>query len=431
MNDLLRQLPGVDVLGEKLGGGPLAVGAARQVIDEARAGLLSGELDAVPDLLAQGAERLRWLSHGKLRRVINATGIVVHTNLGRAPWSASARAAAADAMGPCDLEMRLADGQRGGRLAGLDALLRHLTGAEAGIVVNNCAAAVLLALTALARDRDVVVSRGELVEIGGSFRVPDIIAACGARLVEVGTTNRTRAADFASAVTESTALFLRVHPSNFRQVGFVETPSRAALVAAGHDVGLPVLEDLGSGALVPTADEPSVAEVVASGVDLAMFSGDKLLGGPQAGLIVGKRDLVMRLRRHPLYRALRVDKVTLAALEATLTDHAAGRKPPVSAQAQASTADLMARAQRWAQRLGGEAVEARDRVGGGALPGEDLPGAACVLSVDRPGEVAAALRGCDPPVVGRLHDGRVWLHPRSVPEEEDELLLTQVATVLS
>ncbi len=430
-HDLLRQLPSVDGLADALGGGPLAVGAARQVIDEARRGVLEGGLGALPDLLAAGRQRLGWLSHGKLQPVLNATGVVVHTNLGRSAWSEGARRAAVQAMGPVDLEVRLDDGQRGGRLDGIDALLRHLTGAEAGIVVNNCAAAVLLALTALARDREVVVSRGELVEIGGSFRVPDVIAAGGARLVEVGTTNKTRVSDFAAAVGEHTALFLRVHPSNFRQVGFVHTPSRAEMAALARSHGLPLLEDLGSGALQPMQGEPRVADVIQAGVDLAMFSGDKLLGGPQAGLIVGRRDLVAQLRRHPLYRALRVDKVTLAAVEGALADHAAGRPLPTLAQAALSRQALRARAEGWAAQLRAaglvaSAVDADDAVGGGSLPGQVLPGAACVVQIERAHDAARALRTGTPSVMGRVHDERLWLHPRTVPEGSDEVLLAQV-----
>lgn len=436
MNELLRSLPSVDQLAERLGGGPLAVGAARQVIDEARRGLLDGSLSAMPDLDARGGERLAWLARGKLRPVLNATGVVVHTNLGRAPWGLAARDAAVSAMGSVDLEVRLADGSRGGRLDGVEALLRHVTGAQAGLVVNNCAAAVLLALTALAADREVVVSRGELVEIGGSFRVPEVIAACGARLVEVGTTNKTRASDFVAAAGAQTALFLRVHPSNFRQVGFVEAPSRAEMVSEAQRLGLPLLEDLGSGALQPTHDEPSVADVMASGVDLAMFSGDKLLGGPQAGLVVGRRDLVAQLRRHPLYRALRVGKVTLAALEATLVEHAAGRPLPVARQSAMAEDALLRRAEVWAARLRDAGLEATacaaaDRVGGGALPGKELPGAACVVQVERVAAASKALRCGAVPVMGRVHDGRLWLHPRTVPEDRDDVLLTQVASVLS
>ena len=433
--ELLRELPSVDRLARALGGGELAVGAARQVIDEARRGVREGRLDGLPDLLAAGRQRLRWLTDGKLRSVLNATGVVVHTNLGRSSWSEGARRAACRAMGPVDLEVRLDDGRRGGRLAGVDALLRHVTGAEAGLVVNNCASAVLLALTALARGREVVVSRGELVEIGGSFRVPEVIAAGGARLVEVGTTNKTRVADFARAVGEETALFLRVHPSNFRQVGFVETPSREAMAALARAHGLPLLEDLGSGALRPMEGEPCVADVVRAGVDLAMFSGDKLLGGPQAGLIVGRRALVTQLRHHPLYRALRVGKVTLAAVEATLADHAAGRRPPTLAFATLSRAALRARAQAWAARLAGEglaatAVDADDAVGGGSLPGQVLPGVACVVAVERPHDAARALRTGSPSVMGRVREGRLWLHPRAVPEAADEALLARVVEVL-
>jgi len=435
---LLRKLPGVDRLAAALGDvpSPVAVGAARQVIDEVRAEVLAGDRQQLPDLEALAAARARLLSQGRLRSVINATGVVVHTNLGRSVWSAAARDAATRAMGACDLELRLDDGQRGGRLDGLRALLRHLTGAEDALVVNNCAAAVLLGLTALARGREVVVSRGELVEIGGSFRVPDVIASGGARLVEVGTTNRTRASDFAAAIGDDTALLLKVHPSNFRQVGFTEAPERSELAAVAHDHGLPLVEDLGSGSLHGELGEPAVRDVVGAGVDLVMFSGDKLLGGPQAGLVVGRADLVHRLRRHPMYRALRVGKVTLAALEATLADHAAGREVPTTVRLQQTAEELMARAERWAQALQArgvraEAVADTDVAGGGALPERPLYGAACRVHCESVHAVARRLRTGDVAVVARVADDALHLHPRTVSIDRDVALVDQVAHAIA
>ena len=439
MSELFRTLPKVDVLVRSpvLAAFPhaVAVGAARQVLDEVREELRRGGLGAVPDLAPRVAARARLLTRGRLVPVINATGVVVHTNLGRAPWSESARAAAMQAMGYCDLELDRQTGERGGRLGGVSAQIRHLTGAEATLVVNNCAAAVLLGLTALAAGREVVVSRGQLVEIGGSFRVPDVIASGGARLREVGTTNRTRIADFEAAIGPETAMLLAVHPSNFRVVGFTEEPSRAELVALARATGTLAVEDLGSGNLVTGPSEPSVREVVESGVDLVFFSGDKLLGGPQAGLIVGRAELVGRLRRHPLYRALRVDKVILAALEATLGDHVAGRPTPVHAMVGLPADVLSDRAATLARALqtcgvGGEVVEAPSVVGGGARPGEDLPSFAVRVAADRPDELARALRTGDPAVVARVHDGALWFDARTLGDDQIDALTARVAAVV-
>lgn len=437
MSALLRGLPSVDALASRLAGvpAPVAVAAARQVIERVRAEVLAGERTVLPDLDAEAAAVAAGLDAGRMRRVLNATGVVVHTNLGRSSWSASARAAAERAMGHCDLELRLDDGQRGGRLDGLRAQLRVLTGAEDALVVNNAAAAVLLGLTALAHGREVVVSRGELVEIGGSFRVPDVIASGGARLVEVGTTNRTRAGDYAAAVGPDTALLLKVHPSNFTQLGFVESAPREALAALAREVGVPLVEDLGSGSLHGEQGEPAVRDVVAAGVDLVMFSGDKLLGGPQAGVVVGRAELVARLRRHPLYRALRVDKVTLAALEATLGDHIAGRPVPTRERLSLGETDLWARAVRWRAALGdtvaADVVSSDDVPGGGAAPGRTLPGAALVLRTGDPQGLARRLRTGDPAVMARVVDDAVWLHPRAVDPRDDDALVAQVAAAIA
>ena len=411
----------------ELDGAPhtLVVAQARLELDDQRARLRAGEAPS-SDIIVRVRARVHAALTPRLRRVINATGIVLHTNLGRAPLpEAAARAVAEVARGYSNAELNLESGRRGGRLAGVTDHLCALTGAEAAIVVNNNAAAVLLALTALARDREVIVSRGELVEIGGSFRVPDVISTGGARLVEVGTTNRTRAADYEAAVNGDTAVILRVHPSNFRLVGFCERADRPALARLAQARGIPLVEDLGSGLIgePPTAPEAlgpeRVEAALADGVDLVCFSGDKLLGGPQAGIIVGKAPLVKILRHHPLYRALRMDKLGLAALEATLALYRAGRAAEVPARAllARTSTDCEATAADLARRLGG--CEVRHDVGfsgGGALPGHPLPGWVVVLPEDLgPAQrVARQLRLGSPAVVGRVADGRVLLDVRTL-----------------
>lgn len=438
MKDLLRSLPKVDRVTDDAGLARwprgVVVGAARQILEQLRSEILAGAIEELPDIVAQIDERCRWLAHGRLVRVINATGVVVHTNLGRAPWSAGARAAAERVARYCDLEVDLQSGQRGGRLRGVRAQLRHLVGAPSTLVVNNNAAAVLLALTALADGQEVVVSRGELVEIGGAFRVPDVIASGGAHLVEVGTTNRTRIADYERAIGPRTAILLKVHPSNFRISGFTDAPSRAELVELGRRRGVLVVEDLGSGALRATADEPSVADVVASGLDLVCFSGDKLLGGPQSGVIVGREDLVERLEKHPLYRALRVDKVILAALEGTLGDHAAGQVVPVDHALGEAVESVRARAGRVAEGLREAGVpcviaEVASVAGGGALPGEVLPSVAVQLVRSDAEGCARALRAVDPAVHSRVHGGAVVLDLRTVHDDEVDELIARVAVV--
>jgi L-seryl-tRNA(Ser) seleniumtransferase len=371
--------------------------------------------------------------------VINLTGVILHTNLGRAPLGAEVAAAVhAVACGYSNTELDLEGGQRGGRLAGVGPPLCALVGAEAALAVNNNAAAVLLTLTALARGREVLVSRGELVEIGGSFRVPDIIADGGARLVEVGTTNRTRVSDFERAITPETALILRVHPSNFRQVGFVERADRRALVALGQARGVPVVEDLGAGLIGPlpaaVEAEEAVEAALADGVDLVCFSGDKLLGGPQAGLIAGRAALVSRLREHPLYRALRLDKLVLAALEATLRLYTEGREAelPVRQMFARSADDCRRVAERLAAALPGAVVEADvGWSGGGALPGEALPTSVVALRVDDPGALAARLRRGEPAVLVRVSRGAVLLDPRTLLPGEEPALSRRLSEALA
>ena len=424
----LRELPAVDRLAAAVAAAEAGAVAEREAVAVARATLadrrdevLAGARDA-PDLLARARGRLR----PSLRRVLNATGVVVHTGLGRAPLAEAARGAVARAAeGYANLELDLEDGARGSRHDHVEALLRELTGAEAAFVVNNCAAATLLAAAALADGRDLVVSRGQLVEIGGGFRVPEVVAQAGARLVEVGTTNRTRLADYAQAVRaagDELGAILRAHPSNFRTVGFVEEVEVEALCS----LGVPVIDDAGSGVLDDDLDllagEPPVRRSVRAGAALVAFSGDKLLGGPQAGLLVGTREAVAACRRHPLARAVRIDKLSLAALEATLRLHRdpalARRELPVLAMLTADDATLRARAQRLADATGGTVVEAVARVGGGALPLLDLPGPAVALPGGDPAALAAALRRGEPPVVARIADGRVVLDPRTLTDAE-------------
>lgn len=402
--DRLRDLPSVD---------RLATSVARAVVGERRDELLAGARDEA-DLVERATKRLE----PSLRRVVNATGVIVHTNLGRAPLAAAAQVAVARAAaGYSNLEYSLADGERGSRHDHVEALLREVTGAEAALAVNNCAAAVLLAVAALAGDgREVVVSRGQLIEIGGSFRIPEVVAQSGARLVEVGTTNRTRLRDYARATNDQTGAILRAHPSNFRTVGFVEEVEIEQLCG----LGVPVIDDVGSGVLADDlellAGEPPVRRSVRAGAALTCFSGDKLLGGPQAGCVVGTRDAVEACKRHPLARALRIDKLTLAALEATLALYRdpewARREIPVLAML--SDEGLEERAAALAAATGGEVVRSTAKVGGGALPLLELEGPAVALDE----RLAEPLRRGDPPVVGRISGGRLLLDPRTMADEE-------------
>ena len=401
---------------------------------------------------AAAAEHLARIFQPSLEPVINATGVIIHTNLGRAPLADAAVAQIARvAGGYCSLEYDVEHGARSRRDAHAETLLCRLTGAEAAVVVNNNAAATMLVLAALARGREVIVSRGELVEIGGGFRVPDVMRESGAVLREVGTTNKTRASDYAAAVSDRTALILRVHPSNFRIEGFTERPPLAEIVAVGRRLGIPVAEDLGSGYLgsadasdrVPIEalrDEPSAAATVQAGVDICCFSGDKLLGGPQAGIIVGRAGVVKKTREHPLMRALRVDKLTYAALEATLIEHAAGRETanvPVPHMLAMSPEDIHERARRLARGLERltdwrvEIVEGTSAVGGGSAPGMGLR--TWTLSVSKQGLSANALeqrlRGLTPPVVARIQDDRVHFDLRTVRPDQDDTLLHLLETL--
>jgi L-seryl-tRNA(Ser) seleniumtransferase len=417
----LRDLPSVDRLlaDEVLAAAPrpLATTAARTAVEQARETIQAGGEPG--DLVEAARAELGRLVSPALRRVLNATGVIVHTNLGRAPLPPAALARAVDVGGSySNLELDLASGSRGSRQDHVADALRRLTGAEAALVVNNNAAAVLLALAALADGREVVVSRGELVEIGDGFRIPDVLSRSGARMVEVGTTNRTRVVDYERAIGPDTALLLRVHQSNYRIVGFTESVPTRELAQISRRAGLWLVDDLGSGSLADVGDEPTAASSLAAGADLVCFSGDKLLGGPQAGIVVGRAELVERLRRHPLQRALRADKLTLAALEGTLALH----QDPERARAQIPVLRMLdepveavrERAERLAGLVGGEVEETVARVGGGALPLAELTSAACAIEE----ALAAPLRLGDPPVLGIVRDGRLLLDARTLTDTE-------------
>jgi L-seryl-tRNA(Ser) seleniumtransferase len=459
----LRDLPSVDEFLRDLDGAGAAprrrvVEAVRAVLDESRRAVLAADsVDALERIPLQGAAlRARIEAHlatataWHLDRVINATGVVLHTNLGRAPLGPVALdRLALIAARYSNLELDVRTKERGSRYDHVDGLLCRLTGADASLVVNNNAAAVLLALESLGRGREVVVSRGELIEIGGAFRVPDIMARSGARLVEVGTTNRTRLADYAAAIGPDTALLLKVHPSNYRVIGFTESVTTRELAELGRERSVPVMEDLGSGSFVDLRPwgfphEPTAPETVAAGADLVTFSGDKLLGGPQAGIVVGRRPLVERCRKNPLNRALRIDKLTLAALEATLRAY----EDPERARQEIPTLRMLtepeAAVRRRAQRclrglpakvrepLGARVVAGRAQVGGGALPTVELPTAALALgSAGHPAEALdARLRAGRPPVIGRIADDRLLLDCRTIADDEVPLLIAAVQALV-
>jgi L-seryl-tRNA(Ser) seleniumtransferase len=459
----LRTLPSVDEVVRALDGQPgvprvRVVEAVRAVLAERRRAVLaavsSDELAALaldaPALLPRVRAALAAAGAWGLDRVVNATGVVLHTNLGRAPLGPAALARLAlVAARYSNLELDVRTKTRGSRYGHVDGLLCRLSGAEASLVVNNNAAAVLLALESLARGREVVVSRGELIEIGGAFRIPDILTRSGARLVEVGTTNRTRLADYADAITAETALLLKVHPSNYRVVGFTESVLTAELADLGRARGIPVLEDLGSGCFLDLRPwglprEPTVPETVAAGADVVTFSGDKLLGGPQAGIVVGRRALVERLRKDPLNRALRIDKLTLAALEATLRAY----EDPTTAPREVPTLRMLSEPARVVRRradrvfrrvpaavraaLGLAVVPGRSEVGGGALPLAELPTAALALGTTAHPAAAldARLRAGRPPVIGRIADDRLLLDCRTVMDDEVSLLATALRALV-
>ena len=449
MNQLLRNLPKVDILCQSPAlkeiretyGEKAVTEAVRQVIASLRQEILAGKLTALPaeDFLCSQIREVA-VRNGlpSLRTVINGTGIILHTNLGRACLSEKAAQAAADAARRySNLEYDISAGQRGTRYAHVEDLLCKITGAESALVVNNNAAAVLLVLSALTQGGQVIVSRGELVEIGGSFRVPEIMEACGAQLKEVGATNKTHLRDYERAISENTKALMKVHTSNYRIVGFSETPALADLVKLGHAHGLPVLEDLGSGCLVNLSDygihdEPSVQDSLKAGVDIVSFSGDKLLGGPQAGIILGKKAYMDKLKKHPLTRAMRVDKMTLAALEATLRSYESGHPEeiPVLEMLSASPEALKAKAEKLTALMAEAGipvslVPVQGQVGGGSVPNQSLPSYAAALS----GNVNALeekLRLGLHPIIGRIHNDLYLLDVRTLWEEDFPIIVDAV-----
>jgi L-seryl-tRNA(Ser) seleniumtransferase len=441
MSDL-RSLPSVDqTLSSDTAQGwvdefgrPLTVAAIRQVLNEVRSNYVNG--DPVPDIgtihTLIGRTLQAWTAPS-LAKVINATGVILHTNLGRAPLSSAAIRAVQDiAGGYSNLEYDLARGRRGSRLVHAEKTLQQLTGAEAAVVVNNNASAVMLALSALARRRGVVISRSQLVEIGGGFRVPEVMKQSGARLIEVGTTNIVHLRDYEVALEDKPAAFLRAHRSNFQIIGFTSEPDLVDIVTVAHLAGIPFIDDLGSGALLDTANfglahEPTVQESLNAGVDLVCFSGDKLLGGPQAGIILGRRDLVDKIKKHPLARAIRADKLCLAALSATLLHYLqdeAEQEIPIWRMIAIPTRELEVRIQGWRNFLGhGQVINGESTVGGGSLPGETLPTCLLALSPRSLKRFLVRLRTGDTPVVGRVFEDQVVFDARTVlPSQDNELL---------
>jgi L-seryl-tRNA(Ser) seleniumtransferase len=456
LQDELRKLPSVDDLlrsDRAIGwvqrfGHTLVVDALRNGLEQVRTEMRA-TLSAYPGdeaLWVRAEAHLTGLAEPSLRSVINASGVIIHTNLGRAPLSDKVLdAMRAAGEGYSNLEFDLEEGRRGSRYVHAETLLCHLTGAEAALLVNNNAGAVLLTLSALAQGREVIISRGQLVEIGGGFRIPDVMAQSGARLVEVGTTNRTHIGDYAAAIGDETVALMRVHTSNFRLVGFTATPELSELIDLAR--GLWVLDDLGSGTLLDTqpyglAHEPMVQESVAAGADVVTFSGDKLLGGPQAGIIVGKVEPLARLRRHPLTRALRVDKTTIAGIQANLLHYAKGEAlsaVPVWRMIAMSAEEVASRARAFVDALGAagrgcELVPGRSMIGGGSLPGESLPTTLIALATrDETTDstlLARALRRGRPAVVARIQDERVTLDLRTVLPNQEEALAARVRQVL-
>ena len=443
-SDPRRGLPSVDAILMALPGVPrsgpgrtLATGAAREVLAQARADALQGAAASVEELASRTLSALEQRHAPSLVKVVNASGVILQTNLGRAPLGRAALAAMAEAAAYSNLEFDLPSGTRGSRHDHVREVIGLATGAEDGLVVNNNAAALFMVLQVFGQGRQVIVSRGQAVEIGGGFRIPDVLRQSGAHLVEVGTTNRTYASDYDAAVTADTAAILRVHPSNFQVVGFTAEPSLDELAEVARTKGVLLIDDLGSGCLVETrayglAHEPTVQESLLAGAHLALFSGDKLLGG----IIAGRGELVAELRRHPLARALRVDKVTIAALNATLMQYVAGRQDtgvPVWEMLRRDPAALRRRARRWARAAGGAGavVPSITMVGGGSLPGQGVPTWCAEIRHSAGADaVARELREHQPPVIGRIENGSVLLDPRTVEPSEDRLVEAAVTSVL-
>ena len=452
MKQEFRSLPSVDKIlsdarvarCEKAYSRQTVLQVARECLDEARGKIQTGKsAPSFDEIVGSVCDRVSSLGSISMRPVINATGVILHTNLGRAPLSKEAMAAMEEcSQGYVNLEIDLDDGKRGSRQAHVESLLCRLTGAEAALVVNNNASAVLLALSALAKRREVIVSRGQAVEIGGGFRIPDVMRQSGTKLVEVGTTNRTYISDYEESVTDKTSALLRVHSSNFKVVGFTESVGIGDLVALGKRRGIAVLDDIGSGCLIDTTRfgleyEPLVQDSIKAGVDLVMFSGDKLLGGPQAGIIVGREELVARLRRHPLARAVRIDKTRLAGLAATLLHYLKGEaedKIPVWRMISMPVADIDKRAKKWSKAIGkaASAVDGLSMVGGGSLPGGTLP--TRLVRIDCKGKaqkVADELRKGRPAIVGRIEGNNLLLDPRTVLPEEDDALIDRLSNTMT
>jgi L-seryl-tRNA(Ser) seleniumtransferase len=470
-NNLLRLLPSIDSLLRTATARSLqsAVGSdhlgdlARKVTDELRREIMAAPASSPDATQSQELLRATYLEEAERRlvkahkaeinsglgRVVNATGVILHTNLGRAPLSDAARRAVAEAAGYCSLEYDLASGERGRRGARVEDLLAQLTGAEGALVVNNCAAAALLVLTTLARDSETIVSRGELVEIGGDFRVPEVMAQSATRMIEVGTTNRTNLSDYRKAISEKTRLIMRVHTSNYRIVGFTKTPPLRELADLAHEAGLLIYEDAGSGALLDLSDygitgEPVIRESLAEGADVVSFSGDKLLGGPQAGLLVGRAEVIEQMRSQPLYRALRADKLRIAALEATLDAYARGvsaAEVPAQRFIAMSSDEIRARAEQFVERLQRrissgtqlELIEGESAVGGGAAPTAQLR--TVLISLTRgnltSNQIEAALRHSTPPVIARIVEDRVLIDLRTVTEAEESEVEQAILAVAS
>ena len=445
----LRDIPSVDQIlhnprtEQLLGlyGHAWTVSAIRELQEDLRQKLPNlAEMPSEKELIDSLESILEHQSQPSLRAVINATGVLLHTNLGRAPLSRAAlEALESVASGYSTLEYDLAKGSRGKRDMHASTLLTCLTGCESALVVNNNAAAVLLALSALAKGKKVAISRSQLVEIGGGFRIPDVMKQSGAKLVEVGTTNRTRLSDFEQAIAEGASMLLVAHQSNFKIIGFTEEPTLEDLAKLAHQHNLPLMVDLGSGALLDTAkyglaQESTVQETLSKGADLVCFSGDKLLGGPQAGILVGKNELLAKIRRHPLYRAIRADKLCLAALSATLLHYLKGeaeQEIPLYQMLSRSFEDLTAQVQRWIDRLqDGSALEGLSTVGGGSLPGETLPTCLFALKVKSPAKFTAKLREANPPIIARVQEDLLLLDPRTVLSWQEETLLTSLQTIL-
>ncbi|MDQ4142308.1 MAG: L-seryl-tRNA(Sec) selenium transferase [Actinomycetota bacterium] len=452
LQDRLRRLPAVDRVVDALtveAPREVLLSCARRALDESRSNVRGGaEPATLAQLVDSANDYVRLYEQTLLKRVINATGVLIHTNLGRVPLGKEQlEAVRRVASGYSNLEYDLTAGRRGSRLTHADRLLAQASGAEAGIVVNNNAAAILLTLAGVCSRREVVISRGELVEIGGEFRIPDVMDIAGARLVEVGTTNRTHLADYEKAITEHTAAILKVHPSNYKVVGFASSVEARDLARLARGRGISFIHDIGSGLLTAPGEpgwsdgEPTVTGAVAEGADVVSFSGDKLLGGPQAGLLVGRSASIERLRTHPLIRALRVDKMTLAALEVTLEMHLRGRarELPLWSMATATSAELSERSKLLAaalrsrvEGLSAEAVETTSVPGGGSVPGAEIASFGVSLGhVSRsPSEIERALRTADPPVIARVETERVLLDLRTVAPAEDEILADLVASAL-